>query len=257
MNEPTQNILEKNILLVEDDAFNQQFMKRLIGGLGANVSCANNGKEAVDYLSNDGQDIDILLMDLDMPIMGGIEAVKIIREELNLTIPIIALTGSNQEKDREVAIHSGFNDYLIKPCDSKRLLSVINNALKLSSTSDPDPIPLNEKNDESLFSLTKLKEISRGNQAFVDRMVGMLLEEMPKSILLLKEHLSNNEYDRLRAIAHKMKPSINLMGMESIQREIQQIEDYSASVSNLDRLPQLVDKVILTCEKMLNELSKE
>lgn len=259
MSNTKSNIQGINILLVEDDAFNQRFMKRLIEGLGAVVNCVNNGKEAVAFLSEKMAEVDVVFMDLDMPIMGGVDAVQLIRTDLKLTIPIIALTGNQQTEEKEKALQSGFNDYLIKPCNSKDLLNAVVNLLNLDSFITT-PINKNTSSaissDENLFSLHKLEEISRGNKAFVTKMVGMLLEEMPQSLKLLNEHVVNKEYDRLRAIAHKMKPSINLMAMTSIYEVIQQVEDFAGSETNSVQLPLLVEQITNACEEMLAQLAK-
>lgn len=246
------------VLLVEDDSFNQLFMKRSLENLNASVVLANNGKEAIE--SEVLQKVDLILMDLQMPVMNGFEAIEYIRKKLALQTPIVALTGSNSEEDKKQASTLGCNDYLVKPCNKEVLFNAISTQLKsknnIQSNSNPTE---NEQKVESdpIYSLSKLEEISRGNPAFVEKMVRMLLDEMPISLAGLKEHLANKEYDRLKAVAHKMKPSVNLMDMSSINESIQKIETDAGNKTNLEDLPPLVDQVISTCEEMLEELKQQ
>ncbi|MFP4397769.1 MAG: PAS domain S-box protein [Desulfonatronovibrio sp.] len=106
-----------NILLAEDDSLNQLFIKRILEKEGHNVNLAKNGKEAVDMLQE--QNFDCILMDIQMPVMTGIEATKTIRESTSLgakkDVPIIAVTAHAQPGDREIFLDAGMDDYLGKP----------------------------------------------------------------------------------------------------------------------------------------------
>lgn len=115
------------LLLAEDDFANAEYVKLVMRHQNINVIHAKNGSEAVDLFKNTPL-VDIILMDIKMPIMDGYEATREIRK-LNLKIPVIALTAFALDGDREKALNAGCTDYLTKPVSKDILLSVIGSYL--------------------------------------------------------------------------------------------------------------------------------
>lgn len=116
-----------SILLVEDNKVNQFLMKKILLKQGCNITFANNGKEAVEYCAAQ-EPYDLILMDIQMPIMGGEEATRLIRtmqEEKKHTVPIIALTAHAMDGDREKYLAIGMDEYVSKPINQKDLLQAI------------------------------------------------------------------------------------------------------------------------------------
>jgi len=107
------------VLVVEDNIVNQKFISMALKKLGCHFDVINDGKEAVDCLK--AKHYDIVLMDLQMPIMGGIEATEIIRGHGLATLPIIALTAAAMSSDEEQCFKCGMNGYLTKPIDIHQL----------------------------------------------------------------------------------------------------------------------------------------
>ena len=122
-----------NILLVEDNAINQKLAIRLLENWGHTVSLAENGKKAVDRLCLANEQYDLVLMDMQMPIMGGIEATQLIRnEERSKGKPhqlIIAMTANAMETDKEACLTAGMDDYIAKPINQLLLKEKISNYL--------------------------------------------------------------------------------------------------------------------------------
>ncbi|MCA9400813.1 MAG: response regulator, partial [Candidatus Omnitrophica bacterium] len=112
------------ILVVEDSKPNQMLMKEYLKRLGYQADFANNGQEAVDIIQN-GHLYDICLMDLQMPVMGGVEATRIIKTELSCQMPIVALTAAVLKEDREMAFEVGMDDFLTKPILMDKLKETI------------------------------------------------------------------------------------------------------------------------------------
>ncbi|MDG5854972.1 ATP-binding protein [Clostridium beijerinckii] len=118
--------LETRILQVEDDIISQRFMNQLCKLAGWKIKIASNGLEALNILEN--EDFDIILMDIQMPDMSGIELTKIIREKEKLTgkhITIIAMTAYAMGGDRDICINTGMDDYISKPIEVMKLKEVI------------------------------------------------------------------------------------------------------------------------------------
>ncbi len=114
----------KHILVVEDNMINQLIMEELLQKTNAKVSMADNGQIAVDMVSK--KTFDIVLMDMQMPVMDGIQATGIIRETHNAEdLPIIAVTANAMKEDKEKGIEMGLNDYLTKPIDPPNLMMVL------------------------------------------------------------------------------------------------------------------------------------
>jgi CheY-like chemotaxis protein/signal transduction histidine kinase/HAMP domain-containing protein len=115
----------KKILLVDDDMRNVFALSKVLKGKGMNVIKAVNGQMALDVLEKNSE-IDLILMDIMMPVMDGYEATKKIRKQLKLyKLPIIALTAKAMKDDREKCIEAGANDYMAKPVNIEKLLSLM------------------------------------------------------------------------------------------------------------------------------------
>lgn len=113
-----------SILLVEDNELNMEIAKFIIENEGARVTCATNGKEAVDIYKNSPESFDIILMDIMMPEMDGYEATRMIRE-MDLNIPIVAMTANAFMEDKMKAKKAGMNAHVSKPLDKDKLIRVI------------------------------------------------------------------------------------------------------------------------------------
>ena len=116
--------LKGTILLTEDNSINQQVARELLEGFGLLVVIANNGREAIKQIQNTA--FDMVLMDIQMPEIDGLEATQIIRSNDNfIDLPIIAMTAHAMAGDREICLKAGMNDYLSKPIDPEKLLQML------------------------------------------------------------------------------------------------------------------------------------
>jgi len=121
---------EKAILLVEDNKLNQKLMESTLKRFGLSIALANNGLEAVELYEANPHRYCIIIMDIMMPVMDGLEATRQIRnfEKTNdLRIPIIALTANTFNADRERCLSYGMDDYLAKPLNLKLLTQSFRN----------------------------------------------------------------------------------------------------------------------------------
>jgi CheY-like chemotaxis protein len=113
------------LLLVEDHPLNQVVARGMLEYAGASVDVAENGQLAVDRLRGHGGDYDIVLMDVQMPVMDGFAATAAIREELKLELPILAMTAGVMQSEQERCIAAGMNDFIAKPVDVEQMLDII------------------------------------------------------------------------------------------------------------------------------------
>jgi CheY-like chemotaxis protein len=115
----------KTVMIVDDDIRNVFALTAALEQKGAAVVIARDGQEALDKLAAESQ-VDMVLMDIMMPVMNGYEAMREIRKQARFTrLPIIALTAKAMKDDRELCLSAGANDYLAKPVDTEKLVSLI------------------------------------------------------------------------------------------------------------------------------------
>jgi len=150
-----QDIRGSHILLAEDNSINQAVMSGLLEDTGIKLTIANNGEEAISY-SKKLIDIDLILMDMNMPIIDGDEATRVIRKDLRYKfIPIIALSGDTQEKDIKKAEESGVDEYLVKPINVQKfykiLLKYIMPKAKALQNREIDNKHINNKVNKNIF----------------------------------------------------------------------------------------------------------
>jgi CheY-like chemotaxis protein len=110
----------RRFLVVEDNEVNQQLMDHVLRKSGATVQLSSNGEEAVAYLRQ-GQQYDLVVMDLQMPVMDGYAATRYIRQELRSSIPIIAMTATALVDEQLRCLETGMNDYMTKPFEFAEL----------------------------------------------------------------------------------------------------------------------------------------
>ena len=109
-----------NVLVAEDNDINRQIIDHLLQRLGITVQFATNGREAIDAVFAAGAHFDAVLMDVQMPVMDGLEATRLIRARIDATrLPIIAMTAHAMEQERQMCLDAGMNDHLTKPVDPK------------------------------------------------------------------------------------------------------------------------------------------
>jgi CheY-like chemotaxis protein len=211
-------LANRRILLVDDNKMNRLVAKTILQNHGALTTEAVNGREAIDLLREN--EIDLVLMDIQMPVMGGMEAARIIREDISKTIPIIALTANAIKGDNEKCIDAGMNAYLSKPFKEDELLKIVSIWL------DEGKEALVRKNDlfaataENWYDLSTIRSISRGNESFVLKMVNLFIENTPLQVMEMEERYYSHDLKAMAALAHKIKPGIDNMGIISLKETI-------------------------------------
>lgn len=114
------------------------------------------------------------------------------------------------------------------------------------------------KTDSNKYiDLDYLKQISNGSNEFIYQMITVFMEEIPNEIKNMEKHLKNNDWQALKATAHKMKPSFSFMGVKELEDSIQAIESNCTEGKSLDRLPGLIERVRNITEDVIRELEKE
>jgi PAS domain S-box-containing protein len=188
------------ILVAEDTPFNQKFILRLLERWRHDAVLAENGLQAIETFKK--EEFDIILMDVQMPQMDGLEAARAIREEereTNTHIPIIAMTAHAVKGDRERCLEAGMDDYVSKPIDSEKLFDAIE-ALALP------PQVLNRTADtiEPMDKASLLKAFD-GDWDFLKEVVDIFLHDYPRLLAELKQAHAEGDAEKLMRSAHSLK----------------------------------------------------
>lgn len=242
----------KRILLVEDNEMNRLVATVTLSHYGAVITEAFNGVEAVEAMRK--FEYDLVLMDMQMPVMDGLVATRIIRKELESTIPIIALTANAIKGENDKCIAAGMNDYVSKPFAEEDLVNMIAKWLGQNSILIPAKGILVE---EKLYNLSKLEEISRGDKSFVKKMVAMFCDTVPAAVAEIKTAYEHKDYTKIKSVAHRIKPSIDSMGIESLKNEIRQIEHFALQSEDTGNLRQLIDQLDTVVQQVVQALKNE
>jgi PAS domain S-box-containing protein len=206
-----------NILLVEDNETNQQVACELLADEGARVSVAANGQIAVDTLAADSSAFDIVLMDLQMPVMDGFAATRCIRQDLRLTqLPVIAMTANAMSGDREACLQAGMNDHVGKPFDLAQLIAVIRlHAQGTTATRAGDAAPpradttlpgtvLRAARDAGVELLPAVQRLGGSHKAYT-RFLERFINDHPHQLASLEAALVERDFKTGARVAHTLK----------------------------------------------------
>ena len=253
----------KKILLAEDVELNQYLAKHFLEARGLKVWIACNGLEAIHLLSKDN--FDCILMDIQMPEMDGIQAAKEIRnlqDPCKASIPIIALTANVMSEDIEKYKEAGMNDFLAKPFDESALLLVIlRNQKGVNATqqgiicSDNDLQNISEMS--KLYDLSIVQSVSGGDKAFIRKMILLFIETVPQNLAELNSALRSQNWEQLGKTAHKLKSTVDSMGIKSIHSDIRAVESNAKQQKNLQEIPAKVDKIVSVIDMCIEQLMQE
>ena len=274
-----------NILLVEDNEYNQivlaDTLRAVIGDMSLEI--ANNGLEAVTLVERFG--FDLVLMDVQMPEMDGIEATKHIRTKLPRTkrdVPIIALTASVIKTELDRCIAAGMNDYVPKPFKRDELLRVLiryyhqktpapkpavaaDNAAIEDAVSKAKELP----NDPSVLStitnmqpasgppatdLTALNDITGGDETLLKKYIKMFIDGVPPQLASIRASLDASDFAGVKRQIHAMKPHLKFMGMKSAAGFAESIEQLCAEEKEPERVHREFAAVESDCHRAFEEL---
>ena len=240
----------KNVLIVEDNELNRFLAVTILKKWNANIHIAVNGDEAVKAVSN--LKIDIVLMDIQMPVMDGVAAAKAIRNELKSNIPIIALTANALESEKEKCWQAGMNDYITKPYNPEFLREKIILLTEHNSKAE-------NQNSEHI-SLENLNTLLNGSKEQMIRMTKVFLEQIETHFNELKLALNENDLDQITAVTHKLKSSFQLFGLsktgvllERIEQRAKTLESHDLN-SELQLILNMQPRLTYLVQKELNQL---
>jgi len=227
-----------SLLLAEDDLISRRLIRILIEKLGHKVNVVENGKKAYDAFVEGHYDI--VLMDIQMPLMDGLECTRKIREYENRNnqphVAIIAVTAHAMIGDKEKCLNAGMDDYLTKPIEEKVLLNKINKFRK------------NRRKDLKIANIEKLNKLLE-NSSDVQEIVSDFLDYYPQQLHLIKEKANENDYKVLANLVHKLKGSVSNFGAEKVVEILEKFE-ICAKKKDKTSVEELLSKLEIELENL-------
>ena len=222
------------ILLVEDNPVNQQVMRELLNAEGAIVNIAAHGQAALDILADCAGDFDLVLMDLQMPVMDGLTATRHIRSDPGLTtLPVIAMTANAMASDREACLAAGMNDHVGKPFELDNLVAVLRlqcnlgdrpAAAEVSTTGDL-PTEVNRAATESGIALQAAIQRMGGRSDVYLRILRMFREELDRAPQELhNKHANDADTEAIAMQLHTLRGQSASLGLSSLAAGLAEAE---------------------------------
>ncbi len=243
------------ILLAEDNLMNQTLAKGILSRHGHQLTIANNGCEAVDAYQDER--FDVILMDVQMPVMDGFAATAEIRnfERINGTkTPIIAMTAHAMQGDRERCLAAGMDEYMSKPIRAKQLVQILDSLLSPQTPSAASLLQREEKTapSESLIDWDSAMESVEGDRELLKSLIEVFRAESQRSLLDLKSAAEANNPPMLRSQAHSLKGAMLAIGAIKTAKFTQTIELAAAHESM-----ELILERLRLLEQQLSQIGEE
>jgi len=226
------------VLLAEDGLINQRVAVDLLRLRGHQVVVANDGKEAVSAMEEDS--FDVVLMDVQMPVLDGIEATCIIRKRERSTsrrTPIIAMTAAAMKGDREECLEAGMDAYISKPIDAAELFEVLR---EIPGTATGPPVGLaprqthaaccatlpapEQLTDSQVMDLTAARERVPGGDHALRELARLMLDESPRMIEQIRDGIDARDARRVQCAAHKLRGSAQWFSAQTVVESAAKLE---------------------------------
>ncbi|MCX6278327.1 MAG: PAS domain S-box protein [Bacteroidetes bacterium] len=242
------------ILLVEDNKFNQFIAEAMLEKWGATTMIAEDGQQAVDKLRVES--FDLILMDIQMPVMDGITASKIIRQNLKLQTPILALTANVVKGIVDRCEKAGMQGYISKPFDEDELYARIFSALKLFPKVEKVEKPVHIETI-NLCDVSMLAKMVGNDPGMLKKMIKKFLEVIPGYVSDLAEAANQHDMDAIQKTSHKIKSSIRLVSNDTMCNLIETINKIAKTGQENGELYELIQNFLSYFYLLSEQLKKQ
>lgn len=251
----------KRILIAEDDFVNQRLITHSLNSTRVAFDIAGNGEEAVELVKS--AQYDLVLMDINMPVMDGFEATRKIRRDIGSNIPIIAMTGWSSRTEKDKFIKEGMNGCLSKPFGLEALFSTLSEifvkeqepvtaALAQTDTTVDEPV-----DEAPLIDLDLLNELSVGDQEYKNTIIQMFLESMPENIQKMTDYFAEHDLENLYKSAHYAKSSLTVVKVPEMHKLAHAVEINARLGRNLETIEPTLNLIKKNFELVREALLKE
>ena len=242
VHENTQKKSLKNyrILIAEDNPMNQMLISAILDKEEILYDITSNGERCIQRLKE--TEFDLILMDIQMPVMDGLLATQYIRNEMGSEIPIIALTANASKDDEMIYRGAGMNDHLSKPFRQDALFEKIRSLCDTQLMKEEMVEVSIEHEIQANYSLSNIEEIAAGDQEFIVSIVDTFCTNTPNYLSQIAEGIASQDLEKIRFSAHQMKPSIDILMITDVKETIREIEEIAARGEDHDEEVRLISK---------------
>jgi CheY-like chemotaxis protein/HPt (histidine-containing phosphotransfer) domain-containing protein len=228
------------ILVADDNAVNQQLALALLGKMGYGADVVTNGADVLEALAR--RRYDVVLMDVEMPVMDGLEASRRINREWRdgRRPRIIAMTANAMQGDRETCLAAGMDDYLSKPIRREELAAALARSEPHAISAGDSPLA-EEVGDPDPVNLAQL-EAAVEDPAFVRELISTFLNDAPGLVWALRSSLEQRNLEELRRAAHTLKSNGRTFGATTLAVLSEELER-SAQIGALAGAAELVTRI--------------
>ena len=226
--------------------------------MGYDCLCLDSADKLIARLEE--TETSIILMDIEMPGINGLEAAVILRKRQKISGRkhiIIALTAHNDDNIRSIVASAGFDDYLQKPITKRDLKTRLSRYLKSESEINVSDPAMNSENGNNKDKLYSLEMFDADDPEFVRSIVEMFVANTPGSLALIKKAFEQDEMETVRQQAHKLKPHFSFFGASGVQQMMQTIEDIARGGEDKDKLPGLIETAEKTSTLMIAQMKAD
>ncbi len=225
-----------NVLVAEDSPTNQIIANEFLLEIGYHPDIVNNGQEALDAMAK--KQYDVIFMDAQMPVMGGLEATIAIREKYGQTPYIVAMTGDNKEEDRTNYLSSGMNHYIPKPVTIEALKEAFSN--------------VNTVSDERLLHVNEvLVEAFAENESVMNKYISSFLRDIDSQL----KQLEADDLNSVKKSAHSIKGIVSYCKVDSINQTLIKIEE-AENIEEVQKLLNTLKPLIASLKEKLISMQK-
>jgi two-component system sensor histidine kinase/response regulator len=238
-----------SLLLAEDNAVNQRLAATLLERRGHTVAIANNGREALDALAV--RSFDVVLMDVQMPEMGGFEATRVIREGELATgahLPIIAMTAHAMKGDRERCLEAGMDEYLTKPLDSRRLCMLVEHMAAGQPPAEPELPPAPGVSDRVLARVG-------GDRQLLAEISKLFVDDAPRHLEKIRDAIEQRDGESLRRAAHGLKGAAANFEADGVVSAARMLEEIGRTAA-FDRHEDAWRALTIETERLVSTLTR-
>lgn len=234
----------RKVLLVDDNDLNRLVASTILHHYGATVLESGNGRDAVALATSEHPDI--ILMDIQMPIMNGYEAAMAIRA-MQPNVPIIALTANAVKGEMQKCTNAGMNGYIAKPFKEMEFIRSIVRHINIREELIPG----------KLYSLTELDTLYENDRSIVQRIIQIFIEQSNLAIEQFQQALSEGNHTSIAALAHKIKPSIDLLQIYALQDPIRLLEQLPHAPLTESALQDSIRQIKAMLAAVVNQLQQD
>ncbi len=250
---------DKRVLLVDDDNINLLLGKTILEKFSCPFDIANNGKEAIEKI--DKGRYDIILLDIHMPDINGIEVAKYLRKQMKDTrTKIIALTAAAMKDDIIKYRIAGIDDFIIKPFREIYLYNKICEVLQLTKKSQPvakTEIILKKEFNPRPYNLFELKKIAGDDEDFVKHTLQIFIENSEEAVINLRKFLKEEKWKQAGETAHKILPSFRHLEVNTVVSKLVEIKTRTLVYGDNMEIANLINDVVSEIENVLADMREE